>query len=321
MTSDLIKKMLKLLGATKISSSGGWVKSSCIFKHWFHANGTDNTPSFGISINDKGKSGFHCFTCRAKGPELIDMVLEIRRLNHKIAYLDLDIKELLHLCALEEDSQEDLFDDFPTYEDLVGNKGVVVNPFPEIWLESFQKAYQHKYLIKREVPHSIAKTLDIRYDGTRNRVCFPIRDKQGRLAGMQGRAIDDNPIRYYLYPYQGRFNPFVWHNEQHMDLQQPLIICEGVFDSARIMSAGYLNVVSSLTSKITNDKYKRAQDAEEIITYFDVGTGGDTGRALVDKLFKQASIVHVVPDPPYKDAGETPVHVLQEAIQEALDMF
>jgi DNA primase len=316
MHRDKVVKLLNLLGAKNIKNGHNdqWVTCSCIFAPWKHWGGKDNTPSFGISVDMTGVSKCNCFTCGSTG-DLFDLFMELRGLNREEEYYDVNFKEILQLIATEENEEDDFDLDLPDYEDILSaKKGKPLNEFPEEWLQSFFACPDHPYLKERGVSFKTAKDLDIRYDGALKRVCFPIRTTQGVLAGMQGRAIEKtHPLRYKLYDYKGKFNPDVWGNESGVNLSEPLIITEGFFDLTKIYGV-YENVVASLTSKITYNKYKRLQDAEDIVTFFDFGTGGNHARELVEQYWKNAIIRHIVPHQEVGDAGNMDEEDIREIL-------
>lgn len=318
MTRDKIVKLLNLIGAKNIrpGNNNAWVICSCLFACWKHHGKKDGNPSFGISVDNKGKSKCNCFTCGSSG-DLFDLFMELRFLNTEEEHYDVNFKELLQLIATEENDEDEFDLDLPDYEDILSAKKVQpINEFPEEWLASFFPVPDHPYLLERGIPHDTAVALDVRLDSALGRVCFPIRTKQGVLAGMQGRAFDPkNSLRYKLYDYKGKFNPDVWGNESNANLSEPLIMCEGFFDLAKIHQV-YPNIVASLTSRITYNKYKRLQDAEDIITFFDFGTGGNHARDLVEEYWPHAVIRHIVPHQEVGDAGNMEVEDIRTILEE-----
>lgn len=318
MNRDKVVKLLNTIGAKNIKQGHNdqWVICSCLFAPWKHHGKKDNNPSFGISVSNSGKSKCNCFTCGSSG-DLFDLFMELRILNTDEAYYDVNFKELLQLIATEEPDNEDFDIDLPDYEDIQSSKKATpLNEFPEEWLASFFPCPDHPYLKERGIPHSTAVALDVRLDSALSRLCFPIRTKQGVLAGMQGRAFDPkNTLRYKLYDHKGKFNPDVWGNENNVNLSEPLIITEGFFDLAKIHQV-YPNIVAALTSKITYNKYKRLQDAEDIVTFFDFGTGGNHARDLVEEYWTNAVIRHIVPHQEVGDAGNMDVDDIRDILEE-----
>lgn len=300
MNKELVYQMMQLVHGSKIQNGAKWVKCSCIFAPWIHTKGTDSNPSFAISISDHGKSRFNCYTCGRHG-DLTDMVMELRHYAANTGY-EFDYSAMLQLIATEEDD----FGDFsiPDYDEIHAKKKTqVFTEFPQVWLDSFLKMPIHPYLTKRGVTQETALKFDLRFDFAEKRICVPIRTADGVLAGLQGRSTNPTELlRYKLYNYKGNYNPSVWGGEHTCNIMLPLVITEGFFDLFQIYQA-YPNVVCSLTSKITPDKAKRLQDALEIITLYDFGKGGDSGRKLVDQYWPNAHITHITPTEEVGDAG------------------
>ncbi len=69
MNEETIKHFMMALGVlpSTIKVVGDSVMGSCPYAPYFHGGGKDTKPSFGIKINDIGKSLFHCFSCGASG--------------------------------------------------------------------------------------------------------------------------------------------------------------------------------------------------------------------------------------------------------------
>lgn len=300
MNKENIYRILHILNASKIQSGGKWIKCSCVYAPWVHTKGTDSNPSFGISISDHGKSKFNCYTCGRHG-DLMDMVMELRHHASQTGH-EYDYQSILQLIANEEDELDEF--DIPDYDQIQSKKKKQeFTEFPQFWLDSFLKTVQHPYLKKRGILESTAKDFDLRFDFFEKRICVPIRTNTGILAGLQGRSILPTEIlRYKLYNYQGRYNPSVWGGEHKVDPSVPVVITEGFFDLFKIYQS-YPNVVCSLTSKITEEKAKRLQDVQEIITLYDFGLGGDSGRKLVDKFWPKAHVTHLIPTEEIGDAG------------------
>lgn len=316
-----VKQLLACLDAQKIKVREKWVICSCLLAPWTHNSGHDNNPSFGIEINVTGPSRYNCYSCGANG-DLLDLVLEIAQNNKKNPQVSLDLKTAMLLVSDEQEG-EVVDTSVPDYEDLLQKKKKKpLIEFPEYWLASFVKYPNHPYLKKRGISETVAAILDARYDMSDNRICFPIRTMNGMLAGLQGRYAQDpvpeNRLRHKQYGWKGEYNKEVWANEDRVDVDKPLVLTEGWFDVAKIFSV-YQNVAGSMTSQITADKAKRLRDATEIITFYDHGTGGDTGRKLVDKYWKKANVVHIIPSKEEDDAGSMPPELIKEYLDQVLD--
>lgn len=319
MKAPKIKALLPLLGSKVTGARGPWVEGHCPFAPWNHDSGKDDHPSFAIKSSDKSKSIFKCFSCGVGG-DLMDLQLMLAEklrghvyLNSADAASNIDLKKSIELISNELDSLE--FDeDIPDYSEDAEAKGDA--PYPELWLSSFKgfSAFKDatRYLDTRQGSQALYEALDVRYDPSRRRVCFPFRNLKGELMGLQGRAIDaTNELRYYFYPHptavneEGKHiakNMHHWMGENHLDLDKPLVLVEGPFDYASVYRV-YKNVAASFTSGISVEKLKTISDASEIITFYDYGKGGDSARKKIRKVMKNTPIIDVLCEKEEKDPG------------------
>ena len=78
MIAEQILALLDALHVKKAKIKGnGWVEGCCPLARWTHKNGTDSTPSFGVSINPAGPSHYSCFACQHGSIEELVQVLEL----------------------------------------------------------------------------------------------------------------------------------------------------------------------------------------------------------------------------------------------------
>ena len=148
------------------------------------------------------------------------------------------------------------------------------------------------YLKARHVSKALSALLDVRCDPSQRRICFPVRDFEGVMRGMHGRATDpEMEPRYRAYRHAGKMNPIVWLGEDWVDRNRPIVVVEGPFDLMSVKRV-YANVVTPLFATPSYEKLMRMADALEWITFFDRGAGGDNGRARVDKALCGRSCGH-----------------------------
>lgn len=316
MDQERIKALFTLLNTKVTGYRGQWVQGHCPFGPWRHG-GKDNHPSFGIKsgTDKKPKSIYKCMSC-GMGGDLYDLVIDLSSYLKKSPHDGYRVDKALQLIA---DEKESLFTatGIPDYEETPENEEVV---FPENWLDTFQKIGKFpeavEYCLGRGVSHSMMTELDLRYDPTQRRVCFPYRDRQGKLMGVQGRALDKHvELRYYQYGYHNKRNAHVWMGENTADLDRPLIMVEGPFDLTSVYRV-YPNVVASFTSGLSKRKLDRLNDVEEIVTFYDYGKGGDAARDKIHSHYKKARIVDIVPTEQEDDAGNMPEEAIASCLSE-----
>lgn len=301
MKKEKILALIKALGGYQVEDRGDWLNYSCPFAFWRHKKGTDSNPSSGIRVVDQGESFFKCWSC-GKVVSLAQMVMELQYLNsNNPSGIPVDFKQCWAIVSEEESELETPIFNPVDYETIPKEETTVF--FPELWLGSFLSIKEHWYFSSRQVSKALVTKYRFVYDVTDMRVCFPLRDAQGDLIGLQGRSVKKSPdLRYRYYQYQGKSNSSIMGAENSIDLDLPLVICEGVFDLLRIASV-YQNVCFSLTSALSNKKLQRLEDAEQVISFFDWGTGGDFARKKVKHFFGKSLIEHVIPDARVGDPG------------------
>ena len=305
MKPDQIVAFLTALGVTnaKKTKRTGWVISRCPLGPWQHDNGVSLPEAFGIRI-EPGDPFAHCWSCQFHGTtgELYQRMVGLNKVRPRLEANWAVAREITDNAS--SDFELDMEGDFEST--LTTKKGL--HEFPEWWLETFPYAIgvqaASNYLFKRDVPGLVAKGLDLRWDPTQRRVCFPVRDFNGKLVGLHGRAIDDDvKPKYRMYTQAGQNNPIVWLGESWVDLTKPIVVVEGPFDLASVRRV-YPNVVSPLFATPSVEKIKRMADALDWVTFFDHGTAGDQGRFRISQALGKAQVVrHCTPPAGVKDPG------------------
>lgn len=323
MKKDQAVAWLKLLGAKVpgLQPRSKWAISDCPLGSWRHDEGKSSPVVFGVR-SEPGDSLCTCFSCGWHGLQS-DLVVEMSRLNKASPQGTFPLGEALQLIAKAE--EEALVEglDSPGIEEVLFGEKQGMHLFPDWWLETFLPVQGHPWATHyvrhgREgcdpVPDAVLADLDVRVDTEQKRVCFPVRDFQGRLVGLHGRAVQDGVSpRYRMYSQAGRNNPVVWLGESWVDLERPVVVVEGPFDLASVRRV-YGNVVTPLFSNPSLDKLMRMAGAMEVVTFLDRGTGGDVGRAKFTKGLKDSVVRHVVPPKGKKDPGACTVPELQEVL-------
>ena len=318
-----ILSWLPMVGSKALAEQNrtGWVLATCPMK-WNHSG--KPSPHFAVRI-EQGDSFVNCFSCAYHGSQS-QMTIEVGYRNKKDPYGPLQVGEALQLIAQAEDGMELDLSSPDVGQLLFEEAKPKPAVFPETWLASFPDAWDNldsrAYLQGRGVPEEISNGLGLRCDTKQSRVCFPVRDFNGVLRGLHGRAMHDtDPLRYRMYNHGGN-NPVIWLGEHWVDLDKPIVVVEGPFDLTSVMRV-YRNVVSPLFANPSFDKLRRMQDAMEWITLLDNGTGGNKGRARVSEVIGahkiKHSVTHLTP-PAGKDPGSMLVGELVQLLEPYLDL-
>lgn len=311
MKTDATVQFLKLIGVEnpQAHKRTGWVVGRCPLGPWRHDGGESSPEVFGAKV-EAGDAHTNCFSCGWHG-SMSDLLITMRHLNKQQHAVDVKWGDAFALVEKAE-AESDLELDTPDIEEMLFGAKEADHVFPDWWLDSFPRwsdvKFARDYLTERNVPAVLADHLDLRADTQQRRVCFPVRDFQGRLRGLHGRAIDKGvDPRYRMYTQAGKNNPLIWLGEHEIDLTRPIVVVEGPFDLAAVKRV-YRNVTSPLFSNPSFEKLHRMGDALEWITFYDRGTGGDAGRAKVDAaLHKDHVIHHLQPPEGRKDPGDCSV--------------
>lgn len=308
MKQERAESLLKAVNSKPSGYRNGWLLGQCPFGPWRHKAGVDAHPSFAIKLEDKKKSICKCLSC-GYGGDLQDLLLDLTRHLKLSPATGYNMPVAASLIMSEQDELDIDGYSIPEYS---GKPNIDIDErvIPEAWLATFQPVAKFPeamtYLQNRGLPLKMLKALDIRFDPVDRRIGFPFRNFEGKLMGLQGRALDsDNPLRYCQYRYKKHYNAHVWMGENTLDLDRPVVLCEGPFDYTSIMRA-YQNVAASFTSGLSVAKVKRMADAAHIITFYDYGAGGDAARRRIADILKGVPITHIIPTEEEDDAGAMP---------------
>lgn len=307
MNKELIKQfgLAIRVGQMRINKKAGWVQVKCPLAPWRHKSGRDKNPSFGLYFHPSKMSKAHCFSCGFVG-DLHELVTAIKTLSKNDRTYD--YKKALQLIALEEEGGGLAFGYGDEDESTRPNE---IHLFKDDWLRSFTPAIKVEaamaYAAKRGVPEWVVKELKLRYDSREKRICFPVRDFEGRLVGFHGRGIKKKvvpPYRMYTdtYPAKGgKNNPQCWYGESWVDWEKPVVIVESVFDLVAVYEF-YKNVICPLTAEITEDKIKRLGDMQRAILMFDGDVAGRRASLKMKKYLPKVKFKDVYL-PEGEDAG------------------
>ncbi len=133
------------------------------------------------------------------------------------------------------------------------------------------------------------------YDRFRERIIFPICDRQGRVIGFGGRILGAGEPKYLNSPETALFHKghelYGFHIARHVDLKElPLIVCEGYTDVLAFHQAGFKGAVASLGTALTENQIELLwRRSHEPILCFDGDKAGQ--RAAYKAAEKTLSIL------------------------------
>lgn len=318
---EAIKSALECMGSHIGKVARGWVHGSCPLAKHRHQNGIDSNPSFGVSYNSgeskRPEGSAHCFSCGYSGD-----VRELASLLY--AWGELPQADFSHVMNVMEQVKTGSLP-------LSLTAHQQDDPFPDAaWLESFPPITSKtpaavEYLNARGITRRMVSHFGLRFDPQRYRVVFPLYDRVQRLRGVIGRTLLQNPEipRYFYYPYPGfHGHPpkgFTWFNEHDLDLAKPVLVVEGVFDALKAW-ATYPNVTAALSIAFRTPGMGWHTGVKRWVSMFDVGKGGEHGRARLQEMVPPgARLWHLPPPPGRKDPGDSTPEEIKAQLETLVD--
>jgi DNA primase len=130
------------------------------------------------------------------------------------------------------------------------------------------------------------------YDRLRNRLIFPIRDKQNRLLGFAGRSIDNEEPKYLNPPETDLYkkSAVVYGIEKALNQirrKRRAILVEGYLDVIRLHEFGWLESIAICGTAVTKEHIISLKNsgAEETILLFDGDSAGIKAAVRTARLF------------------------------------
>jgi DNA primase len=136
------------------------------------------------------------------------------------------------------------------------------------------------------------------YDKFRNRIMFPIRDENGKMAGFGARIVDPNDIPKFLNSPEtpiftkGHILYGLDRARKPIRAADQAVIVEGYLDVIALHQAGYENVVSPMGTALTEDQLRLLKrSTRRIVLALDPDTAGqkavlrglDAARSAMDR--------------------------------------
>lgn len=329
MQADYVRAFLERLGCAHTKHSNqGWINGPCPLAPFTdkHKNKLDKHPSFGVSVNEGGKSGYRCFTCNAKGT-LADLVV---RLQHLATQNGGQTSGFFELLSWVQEHDKDVPVSAPTMADRVaaaayrphravevggiklsekaakqvfGNKHFDPNA-PEVFieehvLESMAPLSQEalEYLLKeRQLLASTVTDWGLRWHPQTRRIAIPIRDYKGRLVGISGRTISPTVRPKFIHSEGYNRDRYLYGEHKLLESGSGTgIVVEGFFDAMHLWQNGYkaVAILGSYPSKMQVEKMVRFFG--DIVVLPDGDTAGMDAAERVRDALKHRMPVRIAP--------------------------
>lgn len=319
MREAAIRAAAQLLGVGAQSdppNSQGWMSVGCPYAPYTHEKGFDRNPSMRVIVKEGGVSHWKCWSCN-QGGDLVSILYEMQRLGNETLPYE-------QLMALATGEGEELV--FPSFEHAP--KEYEPPPvLPESWLStmptllSMPQCVGAEYLHGRGYHEEDWQAQDVRWDHNRQRVCWPIRDAQGLLRGVQGRAIHKEAKPKYLhYEYEdkARGSDF-FLGEQHLNFDKPIVLVEGAIDKMGVHRV-YQNVAAIMGAStiLRPEKLDRLATSFAIIPFLDGNKAGQAGMETIKRWCWKKRLCAPVYAPAGRDPGDLHEEIIGELLGEAL---
>lgn len=297
----------------QIKQNGKYFVCNCPFHH-------EKTPSFFIYPET---NTFHCFGCGKHG-DSISFIMEMDSVNYVEALTKLSDKFNI---PLEYETNYDFKPDFQKYYELndftakfyyrnmlentvpkqyLFKRGITqktINIFMlgyanENWKSLFNEINKRQYDIKiAEEIGLIIKTKSGDYiDRFRNRIIFPILNKDKKIIGFGGRTLANDNAKYLNSPESVIFkkgdNLYSIDKFKEKNIRDRLIIVEGYMDVISLYQSGIDYAVAGLGTAFTENQAKLAYKfaKKDIYLCFDSDNAGRRATIKANEIFNRINV-------------------------------
>lgn len=292
MNEAMVKSVLtefNIYDSSQTNIYDNWLVTTCPFAKYYHKNGTDRNPSFGICIVEDAYSYFRCFSCKQRG---LLYLLPDKLARAKGKYGG-DPAGVLFVLDAEQEAFKQMGLQPPKIMDYSQkqkpepvNEYIYSNLFET--LEGQPKGLN--YLNSRGISLETAQQLNILFDPDEMRVVFPIKDMEGELYGYTGRTIREDwerfnkpPLRRYprIKNYGGLKKEWFLLGENFIQAGKPIFVVEGLFGYASLVEKGisqYGSVVACMGSDLSKAQAQTLlKTRSSVYVLFDNDEAGENG--------------------------------------------
>ena len=311
----------------------------------------EKTPSFHVVPDRKM---YHCFGCHAGG-SVINFYMEVEKTSFYEAVVALAKKSGVELVfegnvdyvEKPEENQKELYKELYTRvagsfsyiltqtpqgkkaKDYLDSRGVSdeiaemfglgYSPDDGLWLRKFleSKNYSKEFLDNS----GLFSKKNSNYSFFRNRLMFPIWDRNGKVVAFSARLLDGDGPKYInssdLVTYKKGETLYAFHlAKKAIREKKACILCEGNMDVIAYHSAGITNAVAPMGTSLTEEQLRLINSfADTLILSLDTDEAGQKA-TWKDILMgrKQGLIVKVI----FLEGGKDPDEVLHKYGKETL---
>lgn len=288
-----------------------------------------------LSLNYRGRNGFMCFGCGAKGSS-IDFVLRAKYNNDQARFMEA-VDEICNnygyiepvetkndrivnpiLYNQKKEFSADMANIAKIFNRVLSvNKMLIINEFTARGIsEDIQKEYLLGYIpegISYNTDHDISSLVIAGLcgkDGSANltnKYIIPLRDEWGNIVGFLGRAKDGQSPKYKVTKSSRYFKlSSMLFNYDVAKKYDTIYVTEGVFDALSLITCGIRNVVAVLGCHLSNDQERLLKDKNIILAFDQDEAGKNATTRFLEETFiphKQIKILGKYPEV-FKDLSE-----------------
>lgn len=311
--NDIIGFLRELgTGEITVSDDEEWVRCRCPLAPAFHAKGRDENPSFGVRVNDKGESGFHCFTCRSG--RLLDLIhvmnftTGIRKSacsffgSHEIFDREDPIKNIGILSEVK--GYRDVYKEEKNPIAHIPVPKNILKAYPRLHTSTHEKQRSncYDYLESRGIAKEIVDKFEVRHDPWRGTLAFSITGSNNSIYSLHFKPATDAEVKvrfWHLTPKNSGYPEAIWGSPSAMfgmefyDPHKPLLFVESETDVLRLSSLGVDKIFCIVGAAGAVNKYKvDCFRNKEVYLGFDNDPAGFKYFRKAVELFPKGTIVH-----------------------------
>lgn len=314
MDSKNVVRVLRKLDVHDITPGGRNVYCQCPLAPWQHPGGRDNRPSMSIKADPIGDSVCMCWSAACGWTGTLTQLA----------------KMINHFTAGKYDEAVELAETLER-TDLQARLDAVLNPEPEdeeekIFDESMLRPFANRvprYALDdppagRGLKIETCKHWELGFDEFRVRLIVPVRNIDGDLVGMMGRALyDEQNPKWFAY-WNFRKGHYLYGEHVVDPSLNKLIVVEGMPDVWTPWQHGYRNVVALLGSRLTfGQESKILRWGGSVYWFLDGDEAGIRGTSQCVGLMRGKIKQYIARCPEGKDPGALTKEETDKALSEA----
>ena len=290
MDASKVKKFMSMMGCKNIIQGSRWVKSNCIMGH-LHNGGSDNVGSFAISITPGDSSNCRCLGCGIYGdllsfvwkmktdlgkerPDLFNFLLEHNQINTDKLKLDED-HEPTEIRGRIKQARKYISKPYTVGTNFTHPDDEPQASVPEHVLDQMKKDMPDnvfRYLTRPDDPlfnqrgrglsPQSVKDWELGWHRMNNRICIPIRDEDGKLVAISGRAYGNASGPKYLHSRFKR-DRILYGEHKRVPSVRKGFLFEGFFHVIYTSQFGYVNLLARMGTHLSKEQ------ARKLVMWFD----------------------------------------------------